>query len=228
MRVLALLPLLAACGGSTPKTTQVDIDPLPEATTRAVLGGALCSTQACMCRAEGAAQDGGAGVPDSDDLKRFEFRVGPSENAQWVLVDDMVLYKSDEHAQDCFYVDLGKGQHRVTLRTNRAGGFAAKLAISEYAPGVESWYETFRFECGVGGVCSNDELHDFRDSLDKYKRNLHDPCGSAKIQQVGWDSGKAPDQQHPDELQLELTLDIYGFEPEYAHGAAECADKFAE
>ncbi len=229
MRLLALpLVLAAACGGSKQKVTAVEIDPLPDPTTVGVLSGPLCSTQACMCRAEGAAADGGAGVPEAEDLKRYEFRVGPVENALWVMVDDMVLYKSDEHAQDCFYVDLPKGQHQVTLRAQRSGGLSAKLAISEYAPGVESWYETFRFECGVGGTCSNDELHDWRDSLEKYQRNLHDPCGSTKIKQVGWDSGRAPDQTHPVDLQLELTMEIYKFPPELAHGDPACADKFAE
>lgn len=223
MRAFLLLTVLAACGGSKPTTTQVEIDPLPEPMTRGVLSGPLCSTEACMCRAEGAAQDGGAGVPESAELKRFEFRVGPTENALWVMVDEMVLYKTDEHAQDCFYIDLPKGQHKVTLRARRPGGLSAKLGISEYAPGVESWYETFRFECGIGGTCSNDELHDYRDSLEQYKQNLHDPCGSTKIKQIGWDSGQAPDQAHPEDLQLELTLDVYGFEPEHAHGDPACA-----
>lgn len=223
MRALLPIVLLAACGGSQTPKTQVEIDPLPDPVTVGTLSGPLCSTQACMCRAEGAAQDGGAGVPEIEGMKRFEFRVGPTENALWVMVDDMVLYKTDEHAQDCFYLDLGTGQHKVTLRASRPGGLSAKLSISEYAPGVESWYDTFDFECGVGGACSNDELHDWRDSLEKYKRNLHDACGSTKVKGIGWDSGQAPDQMHPEDLQLELTLDIYKFEPEHPHGAEECA-----
>lgn len=220
--LLALL-VLAACGGSKPALDQVDLDPLPEAVTTGVLSGPLCSPAACTCRAEGAAADGGAGAPSTEGVKRFELRVGPGENALWVLVDDMVLYKSDEHAQDCFYLDLAPGPHRVTLRARRPGGLQAKLEISEYAPSTASWYGTFRFECGVMGTCSNDELHDYRDALARYTRNLHDPCGSTKIKQLGWDSGRAPDQAHPEDLQLELTLDVYQFEPKYPHGDAACA-----
>ena len=37
-----------------------------------------------------------------------------------------------------------------------------------------------------------------------------------------WDTGKAPDNQHPSELLVRLTLDVYKFLPTKAHGE-ECA-----
>jgi hypothetical protein len=223
MRFLAALILvLAACGGSQTRT-QVNIAPTPEPVTRAVLSGPLCAGDACQCRDSTKPGDGGAGIPDAEGTKRFEVRVGPSENAQWVMVDDMVLYKSDEHATDCFYIDLPTGKHPVTLRVSRAGGLSASLSISEYGKTTQSWYETFRFSCGSPGSCSTDELDSYRASLAQYQRNLHDACGSTKVREIGWDAGRAPDQLHPQDLQLELTLDIDQFEPKFPHGDSNCA-----
>ena len=42
------------------------------------------------------------------------------------------------------------------------------------------------------------------------------------------EAGRAPDQMHPAELQLELTLKVYEFSPEFPHGAPECRDRIAE
>ncbi len=228
MRCLAALMLvLAACGGSSTKTA-VYIAPPPEPVTRAVLSGPLCSTDACQCRDSAKPGDGGAGVPDLEGAKRFEIRVGPSENAQWVTVEDMVLYKSDQRATDCFYIDLPPGQHRVKLRVGRPGGLSASLSISEFGKDTQSWYETFRFSCGSPGACSVDELDSYRASLARYERNLHDPCGSTKIRGIGWDAGQAPDQSHPQDLQLELTLDVYDFAPKFPAGDSNCKDRYSK
>jgi hypothetical protein len=229
MRRLLAMPLIAACGGGGKgPTTPVKIDPLPDPVTQAVLAGPLCEGDRCSCRDPAAPADGGAGVPTGEADKRFELHLGPAANAIWVTIDGMVLYKSDERAEDCFYVDLKPGRHRVVLQAARGGGVSAKLAISEYAPGVESWYDTFNFNCGSPGTCSYDALDAWKAELAPYTRGLHDPCGSTKIKGIAWDAGRAPDQQHPQDLQLELTLDVYKFAPEYPHDHAACRDRIAE
>lgn len=233
MRISLCLPALAlltaaACGGAA-AGTQVVIDPAPEPLTIGVLSGPLCTDQACQCRDASAPGDGGAGVPDDPARKRFELRVGPSEHELWVKLDDMVLYKSGERATDCFYVDLLPGDHAVTLRAKNTGGVSAQLDISEYGAATQSWYRTYHFDCGAGGgVCDHDDLDAYKASLAQYPRGLQDPCGSTKAKGISWDTGRAPDFTHPEDLQVELTLQVYEFAPEHPHGDAACADRYAE
>lgn len=220
--LVALVPL-AACGG-TPRTP-VLLAPPPAPATVGTLAGPLCTGQTCTCRSADAPGDGGAGTP-ADGVKRFELRVGPSEHELWVTVDDDVLYKSRARAEDCFYIDLGAGEHKVGLRAANPGGVSAAVTISEYAPATSSWYDTFRFECGTPGVCSYDELADYKASLVKYQRNIFDPCGSVKIKGLAWDTDVAPDQQHPGNLAVALTLAVYDFAPKHPHGDPACANRF--
>lgn len=144
----------------------------------------------------------------------------------WVTLDDMVLYKSKARAEDCFYVDLPQGKHPMGLRASSPGGVSARVEVSEYAPATRSWYQTFRFSCGAPGVCAHDELDQQKSEYAVYKRGIHDPCGSVKIAQIGWDTGVAPDQLHPDDLQVAWTLDIYEFAPKKPHGDPSCATRF--
>jgi hypothetical protein len=227
----AFVAILAACsGGSREKAghTQdsVGIGPVPDTVTKATLAGPLCEGDKCTCRDLNAAADGGAGAPATGDQKRFEFHIGPASIALWVRVDDMVLYKSDEHAEDCFYVDLTNGAHKIELRGSQDGGLSAALDVHEYGPQSKSWYDTFHFNCGSPGACSTDELDEWKGELTKYKRGLQDPCGSTKVRALTWDAGQAPDQQHPKDLQVDFTLEIYGFEPDKAHGDPQCANNY--
>jgi hypothetical protein len=222
--------LLAACsggGGEKPghTTDSISMDPLPERVTTATLSGPLCEGDKCTCRDLDKPEDGGAGYPDRPGQKRFELHVGPAENELWVKVDDMVLYKSDQKSEDCFYVDLGPGPHKVQLRASRDGGLSASLDVHELGATSKSWYDTFHFACGSPGVCSTDELDEWKGELAKYTRSLWDGCGSTKIKQVAWDAGRAPDQQHPKELQLDFVLDVYQFQPDLPHGDPQCRDK---
>jgi hypothetical protein len=230
-----LFLVLAACGGGgsalAPGHTQekVEMIAVPQPVTRAVLSGGLCTTgDSCTCRKLDAPEDAGVGYPEAAGTKRFEVHVGPSDHALWVLLDDMVLYKSDEHSEDCFYVDLQTGQHRMILRASNDGGLSAAFDVHELGTQTKSWYDTFKFNCGSPGTCSTDELDEFKASLEQYKRNLMDPCGSTKVKQIAWDAGRSPDQLHPRDLQVELTLQVYEFDPDKPHGDPECRDRIAE
>ncbi len=213
-----------ACGSGRRGPSTVTIAPPPEPVTRATLVGPLCEADVCRCRAEGPA-DGGAGEPEAG-VKRFEIKVGPSEHELWVTLDDMVLYKSSARAEDCFYVDLGAGNHTLGLRASRQGGLSARVHVSEYAPATRSWYQTFRFTCGSPGLCAHAELDEQKAEYARYQRGIHDPCGSVKIRGLSWDSGVAPDQLHPDDLQLGLTLEVRSFAPEKPHGDPACANNY--
>jgi len=223
-RVLVPAVLLAACGGG-PRMQTITIQPPPAPMTQGALAGDRCHDGACTCRDPQAPGDGGVGAP-ADGLKRFEIRVGPIEHPLWVTVDDTILYKSEARAEDCFYIDLAPGEHPMTIRASHPGGISAAVAVSEYGAATQTWYESYRFSCGVPGVCAHEELDDYKASRARYPRGIEDPCGSVKIKGLTWDTGVAPDQVHPEDLALGLTLSIYDFPPRAPHGDPSCASKF--
>ena len=206
---------LACCGGST---TQISIKPPPSKMTTGTLAGALCMDGWCSCRSE--YEDGGAGYPE-DGRKRFEIRLG-SAYELWVTLPDHVLYKSAEKADACFYLDLAVGKHPVELRASNPNGVSVHIEVRELGTKTKDWYDTFTFSCGILGVCSFDELSRKQAEYADTKRNVHDACGSTKVKHVGWDHGQAPDQQHPSELAIQFTLDVYKFAPWKPHGDPSC------
>lgn len=200
----------------------IAIGPPPAKLTRATLAGPLCTADRCKCRDQSAAADGGAGVPE-DGQKRFEIRM-TSPNELWATVQGAVLYKSPEQAETCFYVDLPSIDLPIELRASRPEGVAAKWTIRELGTKTKSWYDSFTFVCGSPGVCSFEDLDAAKAEQRHPKRDL---CGSVKVKGIGWDTGKAPDQLHPSELLVRLTLGIYKFVPSKPHGA-DCAKKAAK
>jgi hypothetical protein len=209
-----------ACGGTA---HQMSIAPPPARDTHAVLAGGLCQDNRCTCRGE--TGDGGVGVPDTAERKRYEIRLGPSPYELWVTVDKTtVLYKSPERAEECFYIDLPTGAHQVELRASNPEGVKVGLQIHELGTKTKSWYDTFAFTCGSPGPCSFDELESNKAEYVAAKRHMYDRCGTTKVKAISWDHGKAPDQLHPSELVVRLTLDIYKFAAWKQHGDDTCGE----
>jgi hypothetical protein len=207
-----------ACGGAE----QPAMRPLPPRVTRATLAGPLCEDQevACTCRGPDAATD--AGAPGAG-LKRYELRLAAVDSELWATLDDMVFYKSPERAEECFYVDLQPGKHPVSLRAEAPKGFAARLTIAEQ--GAQGWYDTFTFHCGAPGHCSMADLDAWDAWLRGRKGKVHDPCGSTKVRELRWQTGRVPDRVYPDALALDLVLDIYRFTPAHGPGDPACAGR---
>ncbi|HEY5937007.1 MAG TPA: hypothetical protein VIU61_20295 [Kofleriaceae bacterium] len=220
MRALAvgLGLLVLACGGGR---QQLKIGAPPEKRTQGVLAGATCSGSTCTCRSGEA--DGGVGFPDGD-RKRFEILLESAQDLWVTLGDGTVLYKSPEKAQQCFYVDLSPGDRPVEVRASNPTGVSIAFEIHELGTKTRSWYDTFAFKCGHPGVCSFDDLDAIRDQMNQVTKNLHDKCGSVKVKNVLWDHGKSPDQVHPSELLVRLTLDVYKFPPRFPHGDPNCGE----
>lgn len=215
----ALTPALSGCGSSS-KSTRKFIE-LPGRATVATLAGPLCEGQACRCRDESGRS---AGLPERPGWKRYEITIGPVDNELWVLVDGMVLYKGVEKATACYFIDLPTGKHTVTLAAGNDRGLAARLAISEL--GTRGSYATFQFGCGGPGPCVLDALDEWQASLSRYKRGVHDPCGSTRIRDIFWQTGKALERMYPTQLQLDFVLDVYDFSPKHAAGDPACADRY--
>src|SRR5262245_12215157 len=187
MRFLWLCLLLACSGGRS----QIDIAPPPAKMTQGTFAGPLCSQDHCKCR-EGA-KDGGAGVP-ADAAKRFEVRL-TSAQAIWAKIGNNQIYKDAERVEACYYVDLAAGAETpVEFRASDPNGVSAAWSIRELGTATKSWYDTLQFACGNPGVCSFDELDIKKAEL---KDPKHDHCGSVMIRGLTWDTGRSPDQLHP-------------------------------
>lgn len=216
MRFAPLL-LLAACSGSAHQTV---IGPPPARQSQGVWSGPLCQPEACKCRDVTAPADGGAGVPD-DKKKRFEIRLSSAQEL-WATVGHDTLYKTPEHAEECWYVDLPNGETEVSLRSSDKNGVSAAMQIHELGTQTKSWYDTFSFNCGAPGVCSYEDLDAFKEASKQHKRGVADLCGSVKIKGLTWDAQHAPDALHPGDLLLHLVLDVYPKEPSHPHGDPQC------
>ena len=212
--VSSVLSMAATCGATTPRV------PLPE--TRATLAGPLCSDGICSCRSATSQ----AGQPSRADHKRFEFRLGPAANELWVTVNDMTLYKNTEQNSQCFYLDLPPGRHKVRLYARSKEGAAAGLAVSEMQTENYWWYQTLRFRCGTPGPCEKSQLARYRKSLSKYRRSVHDPCGSTKVRKIRWDAGRLNSGAVLGYVDFQFELDIRRFSPTHPSGDPQCANRF--
>lgn len=242
MRKLAILLMFTGCAGSQAPTVKkahrVD-------QTAATLAGHRCTTATtCRCRDAGLASDRVEKNAPAGDNKRFEFRVSSVSGQVWVTVDGQhKLYKNRERYEDCFYLDLGPGQHSVAIAGKAdpsEPGVGLGLHVSEYrakgkrkAKGGEkageayelAWYDSFIMSCGVPGTCSRDQLVDWQDQIGGDRRLLRDHCGSSKVENLRWGTGRLPDGIHPEEIELSFELKIYPFVPRHLPRAAACNKK---
>jgi hypothetical protein len=211
-----VIAAVAACSGTR---HQIEIGPPPAKLTRGTLVSPLCKGDACKCRDTNQKGDGGVGTPAAG-RKRFELRLGPSSQELWVTLPDAVLYKSPERAEECYYVDLPPIDVPVELRGSDPAGVSAAWTIRELGTATKSWYDTFAFSCGSPGVCSFEELDQAKArSNGMAKKGVYDPCGSVKVKGLIWDTGRSPDNVHPNELLVKLVLQIYKRAPSREHGA---------
>lgn len=202
-RLTLVACLAAACSGAGPGP----MPPVGDRLTTGTLRGPLCRGQYCECKST-AAQPGRATPP----YKRFEITAGPADNELWVTVGDNRLYKSNERATDCFYIDLLPGKHHVTLRARGKAAVGANLEISEMGAKGPWWYRTFSFSCG-SNVCDGPQLEQWKSAIEALGTK-HDPCGSTKVLGVRYQTGRKPDGLHPADLFVELDLEVYKFVPD--------------
>jgi hypothetical protein len=214
------LALFAACAASAPSRRP----PLDESAAITV-AGARCRGGACTCRGGDQPSTGSAPAEEgaiAPGQKRFEVRTGRGVDPLRVTVEGRgTLVKGTEAAESaCAYVDLPPGRHRVRLHAqakNPDAGMAPAMSISEYGEGTQTWYDTFRFECGLNEPCTKDDLHDFVTSMRQHRRGIVDPCGSVRIEKLHWSSERSPGARLED-LDLEFVLDVHAFAPRRAHG----------
>lgn len=213
-RISLAFLMLAACGGGK---TQIQIGPAPAPQTVGTLVGPLCANDKCTCSQTG--ED--AGVPEGS-RKRFEVRLKSAQQLWATLPGDIVLYKNKEQPEACYYVDLPSGQHQLQLRASDPNAVSAEIFVRELGTATKTWYDTFHFECGNPGACSYEELDAMKADYNNKTHNIFDKCGSTQVKHIMWDHGHAPDGQHPSELLVQATLDVYRFAPNKPHGDSSC------
>lgn len=217
---MVFLGFMACSGG----VQSIEVGAPPPRATRGLLSGPLCDGERCACRDPGASEDGGVGVPDDSSHKRFEIRL-TSPQELWATVGTTRLYKSPSPQEACFYVDLPTGETPVELRASDSAGAAGTWEIRELGTETKSFYDTFRFNCGVPGMCSLDELDAIKKAYGAKPNSVQDPCGSTKIKGLTWTHSRPPDGMHPTDLIVRLRLDVYRFVPSKPRGDSTCGKR---
>jgi hypothetical protein len=223
MRRLLPFALVAACGGTEKTTT---FKPPPPSETHAALAGHRCSsTTYCACRQAG---DDAEKTPPPEGHKRFEFRLATATGVAWVTIDGKdQLFKSKERAEDCFYVDLPHGKHAVALRAKAEhpqGGVGIGMHVAEHDPRGPSWYRSFGFQCGVPGPCDKDTMAAWKSAISSDRAKLRDPCGSTRVEGLGWETGRMPDAVHPEEISVSFTLNVHDYLPQRTPEDPDCSE----
>jgi hypothetical protein len=202
--VLCGIGTVAACAAAPP------LGQTPPMQTRAELVGPLCSGLVCHCRDRGL-----AGAPE-EGKKRYHLKLGPAAQSLWLSLGKTILYKDAQQGESCFVVDLTPGKQPVRFRAHGDGGVAAAFAIEELGfdpkSGEERWYDTVHFRCGSPALCDREMLHSEGERL-RSLGNLHDPCGSTRVAGVKWQTGRASDGGHFDDVEVDFELDVYRFAP---------------
>jgi hypothetical protein len=224
---LSTTALLIACAGPTATGGGGSKTPIVTAGTR-------CAGGSCVCRQVDAVGEPGEsprdeGAPASGQ-KRFEVRTGRGLDAVDIEVEGRGVLSKSTAVPDpaCAYIDLPPGKYKVVVRarvSNPSVGMEPALFIDEYGERHKSWYHTFQFRCGgKQGPCSEDDMREVIAAGQKIARGLYDPCGSTKVRGLRYDGKRVdePGTARLSELTVELTLDVYPFEPRFPHGAPKC------
>lgn len=223
--LLRALPLLLAAGCTPPPPAKLTF---PARTTLTPFASARCSGGRCECRSLEAAL-GQAEEGIAPGQKRFEFRLPRTPSALWVSVEGRgVFYKPPEQVLPvCFYLDLPPGEHRVTVHAERKDlevGLQSGLTLYEYgAKEGPHWYRALEFVCGGLGKCEKPGMQQWVADQRRLPRGVLDPCGSTMIRGVQV-TGTREERLLTEYLDVDLTLTmkIYGFETFRQPGSAEC------
>jgi len=213
--------LLAACGAPPKAKHPV---PLFTGESTVTLSSHRCKNGLCTCRKGDADAEEQTPVPQGK--KRYELRISSAPGSAWLLVDGQRFHKDAETVEACAYVDLAPGDREVVvqgLAENRADVVGLSLTMNEYAPERIAWYRGAFVSCGLpSGGCTVEELREIGASVEKDRRALTDPCGTARVSALKWWSGRVADGTHPGEVTIGFTLTVSGRVPDWAPEDPSC------
>ena len=196
------------------------------------LAGARCKQGApCKCR-DRLGGDAAESPPPDDQHKRFEIRLAGSGGG--ATLDSPTLgHFAAQGDEACFYIDVLPGTTSDVTFTaregRRDGGVAPVLDIAEYGPKGPWWYDIFSVRCaGPDGKCNRDAADAWSAEAKGRKRGRVDPCGSAVISRMAWDTSGGMGNRELGlfrDLTLKFTLDVKRFPTQHRPHAKECVPK---
>lgn len=198
------------------------------------LAGGRCGRgpgEPCVCR-DRRGNPAENPAPDAAH-KRFEIRLS-AEGGSATLDSPTLGHFAARDAETCFYADVLPGTISDVTFMAKEGfvgqGMGPTLEIAEYGPKGPWWYRILDLRCdaGPGGKCNREALDALKEDVEKHKRNRIDPCGSAAVTNIHWDtSGGTGDPElglHRD-LTFTFKLEVKRFATQFAPGSTECVPK---
>ncbi len=102
-------------------------------------------------------------------------------------------------------------------------------SIAEYGPKGPWWYDVLQVRCaGPGLKCNRDAADAWSAEAKTRKRGRIDPCGSAVISHLVWDtSGGTGDRELGlfRDFTVKFTMEVKRFATQFPPGATECVPK---
>lgn len=208
--------------------------PFPVAAHPPELAGPLCENATvatgCRCRASG---DAAQAPPPRDGHKRFELRMSAAGGR--AIFESELLGRFEVAGANvrCFYVDVPAGT-TSRFRFNSVAddetlGVEPELAMTEYGPTGPYWYDVLFVDCrGSGGRCNREGADAWRDSLRSRQRGRLDPCGSAVVTNLAWDTTGGQHERDGGlyrDFTVTFALEVKTFATQFAPGSTECVPK---
>lgn len=244
MRVYGQLFLLGgaltsvACAGPSASGPTVDSAkpsaaapaPANEAGSRAAnLAGSRCHGAVCTCRGAG---DAAESAPPDAEHKRFEIRLGAGGGPA-TFSSPTLGELSSGPGEACFYIDVVPSTtHEVTFVAHERRpeeGVSPERAIAEYGAKGPWWYDVLAVKCeGPGGHCNREAADAWSAELKTRKRGRIDPCGSAVIKNLKWDTSGGTGVRELglfSDFKVTFTMEVKKFATAFAPGSSECVPK---
>jgi hypothetical protein len=220
----------AGPGGAAPNVARAA--PAAASSSRANLGGARCDVGAGVCTCRNGAGEPAETSPPEEGHKRFEIRLGAGDGAA-TWSSPTLGELSSGRGESCFYVDVVPGTtHEVSFVASEARpeeGVAPVLEVNEYGPKGPWWYAVVDVKCpGPGGHCNRDGADAWSAELKTRKRGRIDPCGSAVIKNLKWDTTGGTGLRELGlfaDFKVSFTLEVKKFPTQFKPGSTECVPK---
>lgn len=231
-----------SCGGGCKTTsspaadeevTQVrHVDKLAGPSTTAQLAGARCAGRGGSCTCRTRTQEPET-EPPAEGKKRFEIRVAADGGSAIFESSTLGKFLNAGPREACFYVDVPAGTKARFQFSGRAdsvdAGFAPALRVAEYGAEGGYWYDILAVSCtGQYGKCDRVGADAWKDSLRTRKRGRLEPCGSAVVTGLEWQTSGGLAERDGGffrDFSARFDMEVKPFATKFPPGSTECVPK---
>lgn len=199
---------------------------------RISLAGARCrgAGESCSCRG---GADPAESEPPAPGTKRFEIRVAADGGEASLESGTLGRFAGKGGRDSCYYVDLvGGSTHSFSFVGQAADvdrGFGPRFMLREYGATGPFWYDIVSAACDNGtGRCDRKGAEAWGESLKTRKRGRLEPCGSAVITGLNWETSGGQHERDGGnfrDLTVSFTMEVKKFATQFAPGSTECIPK---